>query len=238
MLYYYSYDSNSHILENKNNWKWIFHRYIIWHYSTVGKLQYFCPNLHMCKQGLKLPFCHICHFNHDTNNIFWWLEKIYQPQIFFFLAIKQFLQLLLLQLLNLFNKKQKMPFEIRTNHCILITIQTMMLHVDVFFFLNLIVSCQHLKQKQNWLTSALWNYAKTCIKQNQQTGWISLSDSRWRWWKSSDKRGKMPSKLLSSQFPSEIYSYKPPAQYLYFSSYKQWACSACTIFFFVRVCSF
>ncbi len=122
-----------------------------------------------------------------------------------------------------------MPFEIRTNHCILITIQTMMLHVDVFFFF-LIVSCQHLKQKQNWLTSALWNYAKTCIKQNQQTGWISLSDSRWRLWKSSDKREEMQSKLLSSQFPSEIYSYKPPPQYLYFSSYKQWACSACTIF--------
>ncbi len=40
----------------------------------------------------------------------------------------------------------------------------------------------------------------------------------------------MHSKLLSSQFPSEIYSYKPPPQYLYFSSYKQWACSACTIF--------
>ncbi len=33
-----------------------------------------------------------------------------------------------------------------------------------------------------------------------------------------------------SQFPSEIYSYKPPPQYLYFSSNKQWACSACTIF--------
>ncbi len=127
-----------------------------------------------------------------------------------------------------------MPFEIRTNHCILITIQTMMLHVDVawavFFYLNLIVSCQHLKQKQNWLTSALWNYAKTCIKQKQQTGWISLSDSRWRLWKSRDKREKMQSKLLSSQFPSEIYSYKPPPQYLYFSFYKQWACSACTIF--------
>ncbi len=67
-----------------------------------------------------------------------------------------------------------MPFEIRTNHCILITIQTMMLHVDVawavvyFFYLNLIVSYQHLKQKQNWLTSALWNYDKTCIKQKQQ----------------------------------------------------------------------
>ncbi len=40
----------------------------------------------------------------------------------------------------------------------------------------------------------------------------------------------MQSKLLSSQFPSEIYSYKPPPQYLYFSSNKQWACSACTIF--------
>ncbi len=40
----------------------------------------------------------------------------------------------------------------------------------------------------------------------------------------------MHSKLLSSQFPSEIDSYKPPPQYLYFSSYKQWACSACTIF--------
>ncbi len=40
----------------------------------------------------------------------------------------------------------------------------------------------------------------------------------------------MPSKLLLSQFPSEIDSYKPPPQYLYFSSYKQWACSACTIF--------
>ncbi len=67
-----------------------------------------------------------------------------------------------------------MPFEIRTNHCILITMQTMMLHVDVAWafkkkiFFNLIVSCQHLKQKQNWLTSALWNYAKTCIKQKQQ----------------------------------------------------------------------
>ncbi len=138
--------------------------------------------------------------------------------------LNSFLQLLLLQLLNLFNN------EIRTNHCILITIQTMMLHVDVawavfFFFFFLIVSCQHLKQKQNWLTSA-----KTCIKQNQQTGWISLSDSRWRLWKSSDKRGKMQSKLLSSQFPSEIDSYKPPPQYLYFSSNKQWGCSACTIF--------
>ncbi len=98
------------------------------------------------------------------------------------------------------------------------------------FYYYLIVSCQHLKQKQNWLTSALWNYAKTCIKQNQQTGVISLSDSRWRLWKSSDKRGKMQSKLLSSQFPSEIDSYKPPPQYLYFSSYNQWACSACTIF--------
>ncbi len=111
----------------------------------------------------------------------------------------------------------------------------MMLHVDVswevfyYYYLNLIVSCQHLKQKQNWLTSALWNYDKTCIKLNQQTGWISLSGSRWRLWKSSDKRGKMP-QLISSQFPSEIYSYKPPPQYLYFSSYKQWACSACTIF--------
>ncbi len=40
----------------------------------------------------------------------------------------------------------------------------------------------------------------------------------------------MHSKLLSSQFPSEIDSYKPPLQYLYFSSYKQWACSACIIF--------
>ncbi len=49
----------------------LFHRYIILPYSTVGKLQYFCPNLHTCKQGLKLTFCHICHFNHDTNNIFW-----------------------------------------------------------------------------------------------------------------------------------------------------------------------
>ncbi len=99
----------------------------------------------------------------------------------------------------------------------------MMQHVDVawavfFFCLFFIVSCQHLKQKQNWLTSPLWNYAKTCIKQNQQTGWISLSDR------------KMHSKLLLSQFPSEIDSYKPPPQYLYFSSNKQWACSACTIF--------
>ncbi len=32
---------------------------------------------------------------------------------------------------------------------------------------------------------------------------------------------KMQSKLLSSQFPSEIYSYKPPPQYLYFLSNKQ-----------------
>ncbi len=55
--------------------------------------------------GPKTNFFHICHFNHDTNNIFWWLEKIYQPQIFF-LAIKLFLQLLLLQLL-IFNNKKK-----------------------------------------------------------------------------------------------------------------------------------
>ncbi len=40
----------------------------------------------------------------------------------------------------------------------------------------------------------------------------------------------MQSKLLSSQFLSEIDSYKPPPQYLYFLSNKQWACSACTIF--------
>ncbi len=43
------------------------------------------------------------------------------------------------------------------------------------------------------------------------------SDSR----KSSDKREKMHSKLLSSQFLSEIDSYKPPPQYLYFLSNKQ-----------------
>ncbi len=43
-------------------------------------------------------------------------------------------------------------------------------------------------------------------------------------------RGEKCSRNFSSQFPSEIYSYKPPPQYLYFSSYKQWACSACTIF--------
>ncbi len=31
----------------------------------------------------------------------------------------------------------------------------------------------------------------------------------------------MPSKLLSSQFPSQIDSYKPPPQYLYFFCYQQ-----------------
>ncbi len=63
---------------------------------------------------------------------------------------------------------------------------------------------------------------------NQQTGWIPLSVSRWRLWKSSDMirviravEGKNAVELLSSQFPSEIYSNKPPPQYLYFSSYSE-----------------
>ncbi len=57
MLYYYSYDSNSHILENnytKINENEYGHRYIIWH-TTVGKLQYFCPNLHV-QAGPKTNF--------------------------------------------------------------------------------------------------------------------------------------------------------------------------------------
>ncbi len=112
---------------------------------------------------------------------------------YFFLAIKLFLQLLLLQLLNIFNNKK--------SH---LKLEPIFLFFQFLFYLTLIVSCHLLKQKQNWLTSALWNYDKTGIKQKQQTAWILTASGAYV--RALIRGEKMPSKLLSSQFPPETDS--------------------------------